>query len=339
MKPGALLSGVAVLVSLCLLPWRGGEGGAFSSCQAMTLLPKLEILSEVKAERKHVSLLDLCDAGSLPEDWKNSMAGVDIGEAPAPGAEKIIQPRQLQAYLQRFFASQGYDASRTDIVMPQNIVIKRPSIQVSREQLEAIYRGFVETKAPWDAQDMAIRAVYASGPVDLPVGNMTYEVSASPRERYVGNVVLTIQFLIDGQKDRAVRVTGKVDLFQNIVHSVHPLKRNDVISEKDIEFQRINISDAMDRFAIQYDQVVGKRVLKDVGFHQPILLADLDNPLVIRRNSVVTIVYRQPGLELSARGQAREDAGVGDTVRIVNVTTNRTIPCRVIDATTVQAVP
>jgi flagella basal body P-ring formation protein FlgA len=305
----------------------------------MVQLPKLEILSEVKSERKRVSLLDLCNSTNIPETWKSLLAGEDIGEAPGAGSEKVINPEHLRAYIEQFLVSKGYDPSQTEISLPEKIVIKRQSLEVSKEQIESIYTDFILANAPWNPQDVVVRGVYFSGALELPLGSMTFEVQANPRERFLGNVALTIQFFIDGEKERSLRVTGKVDLYQNVVHAVRPLKRNDIIADEDIETQRINIADAPDRFSIEPDQVVGKRLLRDVGFRQPIILSFLDKPPSLKRGSAVTILYQQPGLRLTAKGQTREDGSIGSTVRVVNLMTNRTIFCQVVDETTVQAMP
>lgn len=337
MNPRTFTLLIMVFVCICLVPWEGSGLGAPASCQAMTQITKLNVLSEVKAGRKRVNLLDLCESTNVPEDWKTAMSAVDIGESPAAGTEKVINPQQLKSFIENFLKSQGYEASQVQIVLPDKISVRRLSMLVPREQIEAIYKDFITSKAPWNPQDMVIRAVYCSETVELPSGDMSYEVTANPRERFMGNVGVTIQFNVNGEKERALRVTGKVELYQNVVHAVRALKRNDVISEADIELQKINVSDAPDRFASSLEQVAGKRVLRETGVHKPIALSDLDNPAALKRGSTVTIVYEQGGLRLTAKGQTREDATIGSSIRVVNIMTNRTISCRVLDATTVQA--
>lgn len=45
----------------------------------------------------------------------------------------------------------------------------------------------------------------------------------------------------------------------------------------------------------------------------------------VRRGEIVTLTYRVPGVLLSARARALEDAAIGQTVRLVNISSNRTI--------------
>ena len=47
--------------------------------------------------------------------------------------------------------------------------------------------------------------------------------------------------------------------------------------------------------------------------------------LAVRRGDAVTITYAAPGLRLSTRGRAMQDAGVGQPIRITNLQSNRVI--------------
>jgi flagellar basal body P-ring formation protein FlgA len=340
MKIETLLAALIAFVSLIVLNMSElNFGDTWTTCHALTPPARLDILSHVTAAKKRVTLLDLCDQTDMSEEYKALLAKDDIGPAPAAGTEKFIQSEQLKSHIKRYLAARGYDASQVEISVPDRVVIARQSIEIPKEQIESIYRDFILSKTTWNPLDVEVHSIYFSGKLELPAGAMTYETTANSRERFIGNVGLTINFLIDGERERSVQVTGKVDLLQNVVHAARPLKRGEVISDTDISIERVNIADAPDRFTTQTDQVVGKRLVRDVGVHQPINLADLDEPLAFKRGSAVTIIYSQPGLKLTAKGQARENGTVGNTVRITNVMTNRTIFCRVLDDTTVQAVP
>jgi flagella basal body P-ring formation protein FlgA len=342
MKPKTTPLFLVVLICTCLMPV-GGEFDfdlrTLSSCRAMTQLTRLDVLSQVRPERKRVTLLDLCDSTLIPEDWKKAMSEVDIGESPAAGAEKVINPLQLKAFIGTFLNAQGLDPASVEIVLPESISVRRSSMLVSKEQVESIFREFILSSAPWDSGELVIRSVHYSGIVELPTGEMTYEVTAGPRERFIGNVSVTIQFLVDGEKERTLRATGKVELYRNVVHTTRFLRRNDIISEADVELQKISVTDTADRFSVSTDQVVGKRVLREIGARQPIVMANLDSPAALKRGAAVTIIHELGGLKLTAKGQTREDGSIGSTIRVVNTMTNRIINCRVIDAMTVQVVP
>ncbi len=49
----------------------------------------------------------------------------------------------------------------------------------------------------------------------------------------------------------------------------------------------------------------------------------------VRRGEQVTLVYQVPGVALSIRARALEDAAIGQNVRLLNITSNRTIDATV----------
>jgi flagellar basal body P-ring formation protein FlgA len=334
-SPAALFTGTLILAWF----FQPGGGLPASALGALPPIDRIEVVARVSADHRRVSLLDLCNVSGMAQEWKDTLSKVDIGEAPAPGEENFIKPEQLKGFLDRFLVSQGMDPSAVQIELPEKITVKRESFQPPKQQIEDIYKEFILSKAPWSSQNLEIHSIYFTDPPQLPAGEMTYEVQAAPKERFVGNVAVAIQFYVDGVKDRTLRVTGKVDLHQDVVNTMRPLKRNEVITASDVELQKLNMAEAPDRFATDPDQVIGKRVLREMGMHQPIVLAELDSPLALKRGTSVRIVYEQPGISLTAKGQVQQDAVVGATVRVLNVSTNRSIICKVMDSETVQAMP
>jgi len=136
-----------------------------------------------------------------------------------------------------------------------------------------------------------------------------------------------------------MRVSGKVERYQEVIHTVRAMKRDEVVADADIESIRVSIADHPDRYLTQRDQVVGKKLLGNVRPNQPLSPRDLDQPSLIKRGDPVTIVYRQEGIRLSTRGEAKENGAQGERVRIRNIDSKKNILCQVIDAQTVEVIP
>lgn len=59
----------------------------------------------------------------------------------------------------------------------------------------------------------------------------------------------------------------------------------------------------------------------------------------VRRGEMVTLVYEAPGLSLSMRARALEDGAIGQSVRLLNTSSNRTIEGVVTGPNTARATP
>lgn len=308
-----------------------------SDCAALSSISEIHVRDKVSAGHRRVTLSDLIDCRTIPEDWRKTMAEVDIGEAPSVGDRKYIDPKNLKPFLCQFIDSHGAASSGIAMHFPESIMVERKSRELSQEEIERIFRGFLEERSPWNREEMVIQRISYSGLSSIPTGELSYEVVLSPHEKFLGNVTVAMNLFVDGEKVRTLKVTGKVDIFRNVVQLNRPLQKNETITEADLEMQRINVGDSPDRYVTQPEQIINKRLVRNVGPHQPIEAKDLDKALVVRRGDMVTIVYDHSGLKLTARGQVREDGCTGDNIRIHNVSTNKKVVCRVLDAHTVQA--
>lgn len=328
------------LISLHLMPLTGFLLGCFSTCLAQEPIPRLKVRHEVWVSSDRVKLMDLFEKDETPASWWKLLEGIDLGKAPSVGNDKFIASNSLRSYLEQLLSSQGFDPASVSIELPPGqVIIKARPNGISKAEIEAMCRKYILEHAPWKPEDMDIQSFTLSGMLDVPDGQVSHVIEANPNERYVGNVILSIHLLVDGKKKRTLKAAGKVQLHQEVVVASRPMRRNETVGESDVQMQRFNVGDAPDRYASNIDQVVGKRLLRDTGQYQPVLTGDLDTPHVLKKGAAVTIVYEQPGLRVSARGQAREDGKAGNTIRVLNTQTNKTVVCEIVDGSTVKAIP
>jgi flagella basal body P-ring formation protein FlgA len=329
----------ALIFLVLLLPGAMPVAGIDSAWSATEPISEIRVLSNVTVNHKEVSLVEICDPETLPGEWKSIMGGLNIGDAPPAGLEKFIDPGQLRAYLVRLLDSYRINSSEVKLDIPDRIVVRRESTQITQVQIEDIFKKFVLENSPWKQEDINIQRVHFSGLPVIPTGKMTYEITgSSAKERFIGNVTATVDFYVNEEKVRTLGVVGRIEVFGNVYLASRPLKQNEMISEADLEVRKMNLTDAVDRFATRSDQVENRRVLRSIGVHQPLELRDLDKPLVLKRGDSVKIVYEEPGLSVSDKGQANADGGIGDTLAITNISSKKTVHCKVVDAQTVRAI-
>lgn len=72
-------------------------------------------------------------------------------------------------------------------------------------------------------------------------------------------------------------------------------------------------------------ELVGKEVQRALVAGRPVAATSVREPRAVRRGEQVLITYSGSGVDLSAPGRALQDGILGDQVRVVNLTSNRTI--------------
>ncbi|MDR3570028.1 MAG: flagellar basal body P-ring formation chaperone FlgA [Syntrophobacteraceae bacterium] len=334
----ALLSAVFFMAP-GLVPASAQTTGAPGAAEGSSPLSHIRILGSVMVRDRNVSLLQICDAASLPEKWKSILQTQDIGEAPPVGSQKFVDPAQLRSYLVTLLNSRGIKAESVKLDIPAKIIVTRESTNVSQKWVEDVFKKYVMENTAWNRSDITIDNVRFSGIPVIPTGTLTYSIRpVTPKQRLTGNVNISVDLYVDQEMVRSLDVLGHVEVFENVYFASRPLRRDDMITAADLEMHRMNVTDSINRYATLPDQVENRRVIYEVGVHQPLELRDLDKPLIIKRGDPVRIVFEAPGLMVSAKGRANGDAGFGDTVAVTNSSSTKTIYCKVVDSQTVKAV-
>jgi len=76
-------------------------------------------------------------------------------------------------------------------------------------------------------------------------------------------------------------------------------------------------------------KVIGKEARVALYAGRPVLRSDLGPPAVIERNQIVQIIFERGGLSIIADGRSLSRAGVGERVRVMNMSSRNTVTGRV----------
>lgn len=121
----------------------------------------------------------------------------------------------------------------------------------------------------------------------------------------------------------AAQITGAQTAGQVLV-LVRDVPRGHVLSADDLSWQDANPARPI-RNGADMQLAVGLEVRRALKAGQPVLSADLKQPALIRKGEPVKLVYVSAGVRLSVDGVAQNEAAKGETVRVLNSYSKRTI--------------
>ncbi|MEM8744583.1 MAG: flagellar basal body P-ring formation chaperone FlgA, partial [Pseudomonadota bacterium] len=114
------------------------------------------------------------------------------------------------------------------------------------------------------------------------------------------------------------------------------IKRGMTISEEDLKIVRLPLTRVPTAAHKEMSNVVGMAAKKQLMPGRPIMRSDIEPPKLVKRNGMVTIVYKTNGMVLKTMGRALADAARGETVSIRNIQSKRTIEAEVTATGTVS---
>lgn len=126
------------------------------------------------------------------------------------------------------------------------------------------------------------------------------------------------------QANPARQIGGAQGEQGDVLVLIRDVARGAKISDGDVEWQAAKPAWAS-RAVLGYDAVVGMEAKRTLKAGQPLQAADVKAPSVIRKGDPVTLIYATQGVKLTVDGVAQGDAAKGDSLRVLNTYSKRTI--------------
>ena len=117
---------------------------------------------------------------------------------------------------------------------------------------------------------------------------------------------------------------------------VRDLPRGATVTESDLNWLTMNESDVPAQTLLDAGEIVGRLTKRTINAGQGLHVYDITRPVAVARGKSVTILFTTPMIKLTAQGQATENGGVGDIIRVLNTKSNVTVTAEVVDAHTVR---
>jgi flagella basal body P-ring formation protein FlgA len=105
------------------------------------------------------------------------------------------------------------------------------------------------------------------------------------------------------------------------IHSSRVIRIGEVITLGDIDLRPEENPGA----AELYDQVIGLEARVTLYANRPIRLDHIGPPTLVVRNQPVAIVFAGSGLRIEVEGRAMDRGSLGETVRVMNLGSRRTV--------------
>ncbi|MEG1610925.1 MAG: flagellar basal body P-ring formation chaperone FlgA [Bilophila sp.] len=139
---------------------------------------------------------------------------------------------------------------------------------------------------------------------------------------------------VDGSTVRRFSGTVMLDQWVEVPCAALPLNRGDSASPEQITWISKNMAH------LRGDLWDGRggpwQVQRAIGTGQPIYVADLAPLCVVRKGAIVTLVYAQGAVRLTAQAEALADGGPGSTIPVRNLQSKKQIYAVVRDSDTVE---
>ncbi len=118
----------------------------------------------------------------------------------------------------------------------------------------------------------------------------------------------------------------------------HRIERNHQIVASDIEMRKVPRTGLIGAIVLDPGDLIGRAVTRTLRAGTTVRKRDVREIRMVKKNTVITILYQIPGLSLATKGRAVQAGVRGDVVMVRNTRSRKVIEAEVIGFDTVRAI-
>jgi flagella basal body P-ring formation protein FlgA len=276
-----------------------------------------------------VHLGDIAEASANipPEIWKD-LAAKPLWAAPEKaGHQTALSRERLLAMLRHYLGDEA-----GSLVLPAQIVVQRGGRAVDGATLARMGVDFLTERGAGLRGELEITDLRAPDFIFLPHPGDRLSMLMGEAMRPGRNNLLFEVVSGEGKTTRRFAASAFVNLWRPVACATRPINRLQLVTPDMITFKRKNM--AYNQNA--WDGTGGPwRVAKSVGTDQVITVESVEPVPVITKGGSINLIYEGNNIRLSVKAVALADAGIGQSIQVRNVQSNRKITGTVLDSETV----
>jgi flagella basal body P-ring formation protein FlgA len=190
---------------------------------------------------------------------------------------------------------------------------------------EAALRSYLRDHYPWAEVDISDIRLSAEKPAEEPT---TITIEKTPP----GNSV----FRLDFRGRKSIRATAFVRVYEHVVMSRGAYRKGYVLKQDDL-YSTLMESGHMPKSVVREEgRVIGKPLARSIIPNVPITEDMVSETPLVKRGHKVVLSVQASGFSIKTMGETRQDASVGEYVKVVNVNSKKVVTGLLVDENTVQ---
>jgi flagella basal body P-ring formation protein FlgA len=178
---------------------------------------------------------------------------------------------------------------------------------------QVVIKKYLKDHYPW----AEVELLDFSGEVSSPVPPEKILLINGP----LGRATFSLVFK-SGEK--AV-VQANIRALDWVVTSRRPLRKSQLIGKEDVYLALMDVRRMPKDALTRLESAWGKTMTQSMGANMPIVESDMGDIPLIKKGQRITLVASAPGLKITTPGEARQNGFLGQTFKVVNLSSKRDV--------------
>jgi flagella basal body P-ring formation protein FlgA len=201
---------------------------------------------------------------------------------------------------------------------------------VTPDHVQQAILNYVRSHKDDTVADVQVRLLEPEQSVSLPGGALDIRVfPVTSTERY-GRREFDVALSSNGNVIQTTRASADIIALVDVAVATKLIKIDQTIEADDVTIARTPMTVAPRQYAMNLDEVIGKRAARPIAPHVPISVSILAQPYLVRKGDRVTIEAKRGRLQIQTIGIMKAVGQVGQTVTVTNQDSGKDLRAKVI---------
>jgi flagella basal body P-ring formation protein FlgA len=198
-----------------------------------------------------------------------------------------------------------------------------------REEVEEYFRNSYP-EFELKVQDLVLPQV-----IILPKGNLRIEVATDQRPANLDGTSLKIDFHVDSVRQKSQWVRIRATARGRVPVLTKDKRYGELISKSDLDYEYRDFH-RIDGFILDPVKITGSVAKRNLRAGDLVYDRDIEQPLLVERGEVVTLVARSKTVRISTLAKARDAGAKGDLIEVENLSSRQLVTATVVGSKTVE---
>ncbi|MGD7035710.1 flagellar basal body P-ring formation chaperone FlgA [Methylotuvimicrobium buryatense] len=134
----------------------------------------------------------------------------------------------------------------------------------------------------------------------------------------------------EGPKPWSIFTTGSLKIMQDVLVLARPVSRGQILTRQMLTIEKRDQATLRSSYFSQIESVENKQSLRNLPAGSVVTVNNVTDAVLIKRGEKITISASSPGYNVRMQGKAMMDGVKGQSIRVKNVSSGRTITATVI---------
>ncbi|MEK6710461.1 MAG: flagellar basal body P-ring formation chaperone FlgA [Nitrospinota bacterium] len=206
------------------------------------------------------------------------------------------------------------------------------------EEVAAEVRRFIASQLSLGPGEAEVRSIHMPAQrVLLPAGPHELRVELPAQGRLLGRTPLMVTVRdAAGAEVRKLWVTAEVAVYAEVPVARAPLRAQQALDPALFETRKKDLATLPPDAVTRLEDLEGARLLRPLAPGDVVRRPDVEVPHLVLQGHLVRILARRGALVITAVGKALDSGRKGESIRVINIDSNRLLQGRVVERSAVE---